>query len=344
MKKINVFIREDLDKLMQDKSFVKLVHKYASQSEEFNRIKIDRRHDKVFKRVFSNKQEATYFVNKTLNINLKPNELVLSQNSFVTSELKYREADIVYKLKNRNIYFLIEQQTRVDYHMPFKILNYQLEIMRANRLDKPSKYDKEILVISIVLYTGKGKWNAEKYIRKAQEKLSENMKIEKGDTYGLGNYNLVDVNNFTKEELLNDKSILSKIMLIEKVANTQELIQIMFKINSVISNSNKDEMQKLMQIILAEKIGIKKAEEIINKMRKKGSGSMLAVEEMIHRENKMFINKGKVIGIKAGMKKGAKQKQISIAKKLLHKNYNLEDIKDITELDRKTIEKLKKQL
>ena len=36
------------------------------------------------------------FIRKTLKIDVKAKDLELVQNSFVTLELKYREADIVY--------------------------------------------------------------------------------------------------------------------------------------------------------------------------------------------------------------------------------------------------------
>ena len=144
-----------------------MVKKYAKESEKFNQNKlaIDKAHDKITKKLFSRKDEVVKLIRKVLKIKIKPEDIEVSQNSFVTTELKYREADIVYKIKGRNIIILIEHQTRVDYRMAYRILNYQLEIMRANEKEKPKKDDTECLVIPIVLYTGKEKWSAKTYIR-----------------------------------------------------------------------------------------------------------------------------------------------------------------------------------
>lgn len=84
------------------------------------------------------------FLSEVIEKKVNSSELVASQNSFVTTELKYREADIVYKLKDRNIVFLIEHQTKVDFKMPYKILNYQIEIMRANEMQIIKKTIKNV--------------------------------------------------------------------------------------------------------------------------------------------------------------------------------------------------------
>ena len=44
-----------------------------------------------------------------------------------------------------------------------------------------------------------------------------------------GNYNLVDINDFTKEELLQEKTLISKIMLLEKSESTEESLEMLEK-------------------------------------------------------------------------------------------------------------------
>ena len=123
-------------------------------------------------------------------------------SSFVNKIFENREADIVYKYKNKNIFFLIEHQTKIDYSMPYRILEYEIEIMKSAidiRKIKNKEY-KLPLVIPIVLYTGKKKWDAKRYLEESQETL-------KGVKIKAGNYNLVDINDFTKEELLTGMNI-----------------------------------------------------------------------------------------------------------------------------------------
>ena len=232
-----------IEKYIKDPVFMALVKKYAKESEEFNKNKsnIDEGHSQIIKRVFQIKEEAARFISKAIGIKLKPSDLVVSQNSFVTTELRYREADIVYKIKGLNVVILIEHLIKVDYRMAYRILNYQIEIMRANEVENPKKEDKECLVIPIVLYTGKEKWTAKNYIKEMQERLFEEEKIkeEEIELGTLGYYTLVDVNNYTKEELLKEEGILSKIMLIEKEKSTTDLIKTFFEINEKIKEEEK---------------------------------------------------------------------------------------------------------
>ena len=355
----------DIEKYLKDPVFMDLVKKYAKESEEFNKnkSKIDKEHDKIVKRVFQSKKEASKFISKIIGIKIKPSDLVASQNSFVTTELKYREADIVYKIKGTNIVILIEHQTRVDYRMSYRILNYQIEIMRANEVENPKKEDKECLVIPIVLYTGKEKWTAKNYIKEIQERLFEDVKIrpEEIELGTLGYYTLVDVNNYTKEELLEEEGILSKIMLIEKERSTKDLVKTMFEINEKIQNDkNKEIVYTAMELILNKKIGTEMTNKIMEKIIGKGTDNMLAAEQMVLEENEMLINEGKRIGINEGKRIGINEgkriginegkriginegKRISVIN-MLKKGYPIETISQITELSEKKIKEIIKSI
>ena len=133
--------------------------KYYNKS---NTNSITDKHDKIFRTVLSNKKDACKFINNIINLKNKiiENHLQLYKTSFVTSEFKNKEADIVYKLKDKNIFILIEHQTKIDYSMPYRILSYQHEIIRSI-IDTSKINTKNYnwpIVIPIVLYTGKKKY------------------------------------------------------------------------------------------------------------------------------------------------------------------------------------------
>ena len=330
-------IKIDIKKYLKDPVFMALVKKYAKESEEFNKnkSKIDKEHDKIVKRVFQSKKEAARFVSKVIERKIDPSELVAVQNSFVTTELKYREADIVYRLKGTNIVILIEHQTRVDYRMAYRILNYQIEIMRANEVENPKKEDKECLVIPIVLYTGRERWTAKNYIKEIQERLFEDTKIGKEEIElgTLGYYTLVDVNNYTKEELLEEEGILSKIMLIEKERSTQDLIKTIFEINKKIQNEeHKEIVYTAMELILNKKIGTEMTNKIMEKIIGKGSDNMLAAEQMVLEENETIR--------KDGINEG---KRISVIN-MLRMGYPIETISQICELSQKKVKEIMKSI
>ena len=145
------------------------------EPKEIYTYNIDNEHDKLFKDLLSDKEETRKFINKFLKLPepLKQNELELYNSSYITSEYKSKEADIVYKKKDEDIFFLIEHQSTVDISMPYRIKNYAVEILRtAVDKSKIHQIDYEYpLVIAIVLYTGDKKWNAKLKFEDMQKKL-----------------------------------------------------------------------------------------------------------------------------------------------------------------------------
>ena len=67
---------------------------------------------------------------------------------------------------------------------------------------------------------------------------------------------------------------------------------------------------------------------------------MLAVVDMIRRENQMYIDMGRKEGKIEGKIEGIKEKSIEIAKKLLSKNTSKKEISEITGLDETEIDRI----
>ena len=294
---------------------------------------VNHQHDKIFRTVLDRKSDALALINKALNTQLEVQDIEKYNSSFINKVFQNREADIVYKIKDRSIFILIEHQTKVDYLMPYRILEYEVAIMQsAIDLDKIKNKESKIpLVIPIVLYTGNKKWNAKKYLEENQEKIE-------GIENGLGNYNLIDINEMTEKELLEDNSFISKMMLIEKSKNTENIVEILEKIVKITKEEDKETLRRIISIILEEKIGITKAKELIEKMEG-DEGNMLAVVDMIRRENQMYIE----IGKKEGKIEGKLEEKIKIVTNMLKEKFNIEMIQKITGVDKEEIEKIEKQ-
>ena len=294
---------------------------------------VNHQHDKIFRTVLDRKSDALALINKALNTQLEVQEIEKYNSSFINKVFQNREADIVYKIKDRSIFILIEHQTKVDYLMPYRILEYEVAIMQsAIDLDKIKNKESKIpLVIPIVLYTGNKKWNAKKYLEENQEKIE-------GIENGLGNYNLIDINEMTEKELLEDNSFISKMMLIEKSKNTENIVELLEKIVKITKEEDKETLRRIISIILEEKIGITKAKELIEKMEG-DEGNMLAVVDMIRRENQMYIE----IGKKEGKIEGKLEEKIKIVTNMLKEKFNVEMIQKITGVDKEEIEKIEKQ-
>ena len=227
--------------------------------------------------------------------------------------------------------------------MPFRLLEYEVAIIRS-AVDKSKIKNKSYkipLVMPIVLYTGKQKWNANKYLEKSQEKIQ-------GLNIKIGNYSLVDVNNYTENELLEDNTFISKMILIEKSKNTEEIAETLEKIINRIQKEDKELLKSIIEIILEEKIGIQKSTELIRKLESE-SDSMLAIVDMIRKENQMYIDMGRKEGKKEGKREGKKVGRIEgkkdtlreIAIKMLKKNLTEKEITEITGISKKELNNLK---
>lgn len=162
-------------KTIKYKQCMQIEKQFLNETEEIYAYNIDNEHDKVFKDLLSDKEETRKFINKFLRLPepIGKNELELYNSSYITSEYKSKEADIVYKKKNEDIYFLIEHQSTIDVSIPYRIKNYAIEILRtAVNKEKMHQIDyKYPLVIAIVLYTGSKKWNAKLRFQDMQKKL-----------------------------------------------------------------------------------------------------------------------------------------------------------------------------
>ena len=162
-------------KTIKYENYFEIEESILMEPKEIYTYNIDNEHDKLFKDLLSDKEETRKFINKFLKLPepLKQNELELYNSNYITSEYKSKEADIVYKKKDEDIFFLIEHQSTVDISMPYRIKNYAVEILRtAVDKSKIHQIDYEYpLVVAIVLYTGDKKWNAKLKFEDMQKKL-----------------------------------------------------------------------------------------------------------------------------------------------------------------------------
>ena len=139
-------------------------------------------------------------------------------------------------LSDTDIFFLIEHQTKKDPSMPWRMAEYSIEIMKSaiDYSEIKQKQYKIPVVLPIVLYTGKVKWDIKKDIRDAQEKIEEYEGLE------FGKYKIVDINDYTEEELLKEKTYLSKFMLIEKYKKGGNLSNCLYNVVKEINNSKNE--------------------------------------------------------------------------------------------------------
>lgn len=313
--------------------------------------KIHQKNDKTYRSLLKSKKDVIHIINDVLQLEekakIKPEEIEAYNSSFVTRQLKNKEADIVYKMKEKDIFFLIEHQSKIDYSMPHRIEEYRAEIIRDAIDEKRIKTKEYVIpeVIPILIYTGKDRWDASIYLHRIQD--------ERFRKVNLMQYNLIDINEYTKEELMASEYLIHKMFLIDKTKNGEEFENILKEI--IEKTKDETDKERLEQIILTsirEQIGDEKVDELVKKIKKGGERNMLEekfemwIQEKMQKGMEKGIEEGMQEGMQKGIQKGIQQGIQQGMKKIIdvmiQKGMKAEEIKDLTGLSKKEIEKIMK--
>lgn len=299
--------------------------------------KIYNEHDKIMKKILSNKKEAVILLNEIIEPEerIKQEEIELVEKEFVTNNFQIREADMIYKIKDKDVYIVVEHQSKTDYAMPYRIAQYKFETWERT-IDKEKYKNKNYklpLVVGILIYTGNPKWN----VKQNTNEVETEYKTIINNSLGIGSfYFLVDVNNYSKEELTEKGTLLSKIMLLEKAKSLEELIDnLKLTLNKLeietkegsISIEEKEILYNYINKVLLKKLPLKGEEKILEEIKSRGADvdmGTMAVFDMIEREKKMYVSRGR--------KDGRLESKMEIAKKLFEINMPINQIKTITGL------------
>lgn len=339
-------------KVFTYKNYIKCIHtlrlnaifQLAEENANYNinRNKINNRHDKLIKNILKDEKEMRKFINDFL----EPNEKIQSQdlikytNSYITKKYKSKEADIVYSLKSKEVFFLVEHQSKIDNNMPYRILNYCIDIIqewkKSKKINQNTRYP---IIVPIIIYTGNEKWKIPKNF-KVKDKISdyvfENYKIDL-------EYNLIEINKLSKSFLLQKQSLFGYGMIIEKSKNKQELKE---NLELIVKHAkNKKQLYEISNIIyylLNDTLEEVTKNELLEKLEikiKKGD-IMSDLYERLVNENREMIRKGK----KEGKIEGKIEGKLEVAKRLIKKGIDEKIIIESTEINKEELLKLKKEV
>jgi predicted transposase/invertase (TIGR01784 family) len=124
-------------------------------------------HDKLFRTVFSDTQEAESFLRvhlpTSLNDLLDWSTLALVETSFVDDALRDSESDLLYTVGQQGtnepiyLYLLFEHQSTPDRWMRFRLLKYMCRIWDESFKAQPDQEDLRPIV-PLVFYQGRNRW------------------------------------------------------------------------------------------------------------------------------------------------------------------------------------------
>ena len=339
-KKIDEKIKEYLREPNKKEELLKLLDKIEEESEK-NKTYIDKLHDKIFKEIMLDKEEVARFIYINYNIFLRPDELELCNTEFRTRNNKVLEVDILYKIKGKQIFFLIEHQTKSDKYMVYRFLNYEIEIVNRYRPiigeNKPMP-----MVISGVIFTGKGNWRAKTSLGELQEDIENGVELILGNEKNVGNYKLIDVKKYNKDELRKSSYILDKAYLFEQLDDVNEIVREFLLSYTKITKVKRALFEKIFILTLSSEVTDDTLNEII-KIAKIGGGEeevLTMAQQVVRNEFKMNRREGILEGLEQGLEQGLKQ----AIKGMIRNNVEDSIIINSTGISKKELEKIKKEM
>ena len=300
-------------------------------------------HDSVIKEILIAKQELIFLMRDFMKINLNKKDIENFNGEYrLKRGLKTRLLDVIYKIKKEESFITIEHQSTVDYKMGERINEHAVAIIgsREEQMEN-NKSRKAPVIYPIVLSTARRPWDAAITIIQ-----DENNKYRlPALTYP--KYNLIDVNNYTVDFLLERRTGIAVGMAFEKIRNKEDLEYIIKKLKSfkkvnywekramrIILEKIEGIMPWIVKELTKEEIGKLKREiiEIINK----GGDFMSNFEKAFKKIVEENGNTREEKGIQQGIAKAIKG--------LLTQNVNDEIIIKATGISKEELEKLKLQV
>lgn len=347
-------------KIFTYKNYIECIHKLrlnavlrvAEEGETYNlEVKTqeknkDKKHDKLVKTILKNPEEMAKIINEFLepSVEVKGENLVKYTNSYITQKYKSKEADIVYKLKNEEVFFLVEHQSTIDKKMPYRILNYCVDIMqewvKSKKMKRQTKYP---IVVPIIIYTGIEKWRIPKNFKDVQlsNQVFGDFKI---DLY----YNLIEINKLSKKYLIDQQSLFGYGMVIEKSKNKEELQE---NLELIVKNAkSKEKLMEISNIIeylffdMIEESAKEMLIEKINLKIRKEEKDMSSLYERLLAETCEMIREGKNEGIEEGKKIMREIMKEEATQSLLKNNVDEEIILKSMKITKKELEEIKKNM
>ncbi|MEA1980991.1 MAG: Rpn family recombination-promoting nuclease/putative transposase, partial [candidate division Zixibacteria bacterium] len=304
------------------------------------------------KKMFSGKNEVMEFVKKTfppeITENLRLETLELDQTEYVDTNLWTNWSDIVYNCKygkhtTVKISLLFEHKSNIPTIPHLQLLGYMLKIWWT----QINNGQKLTLVIPIIFYHGKAKWTNkpfEEYFHGLDNILQRF--IPKFD------YQLIDTSDFTDNQIISlfeNLQLQIGIMVMKNIFDEQMILQ---EINKIFSNLNQllnteqGEMffeSIVAYLLYATSIDTHKYLEKMKTISKKAEKRFVSTAMKLKTEGiKEGLEQGLEQGIEQGIEQGLKKEKRKVALNLIKKGFDNDTISDVTGLEEKEVEKLRR--
>lgn len=332
-----------------NRKMIKLKYKVGDiEVEEKNNNDIHDKHDRGYKFLLSSRrmflQLLNTFVKHGWVDEINEKDMMLVNKSFILQDFKDKEADIVYRIKVKGqeviFYVLLELQSSVDYQMPYRLLQYMLEIWREYLKDIKSgiaeaKDFKLPVIVPIVLYNGANKWTA----CGSYKEYLKNSDIF-GDYAVDFKYILLNVNGYEDEELLELSNLISLVFLIDKTKNFVEIMENLKRMIEPLKKVSPEEFLMFKHWIM--NIATSGMSESQKKEVREAMIDSEEVENMVYNLERAITNEFKKYENKALEER--KEGKIEVAKNMLQMGMDILIVVKATGLKEEEIKKIKESM
>ena len=301
------------------------------------------RHDSLVKKAMESPVAAMELLEEYLPQDMQDflnlSTLKIEKESYVDESLKKKFSDVVYSVKTRNheqalVYTLIEHQATSDYWLAFRIFQYTLLLLERHK----KKKDKLPIVIPLVIYNGKKKYDAPLNIWQLFTHPEIAKKALSSD------YKLIDLQAMSDDDINYEKHLSFLLYTMKHIHDRdtlkmlEEAMQRCYK--AILIDKGKDYVHtKLILWYTDSKVAEEKKQQL----------EQLVVDNLPHEDTEevmrtiaqAYIEEGVEKGIHLGEARGKAEGKAEIAKNLLLQNISLDTISTATGLSHSDIQKLK---
>ncbi len=270
-------------------------------------------------------------------------DLILINKSYILQDFSDKEADIIYRLRLRDseviLYVLLELQSTVVQTMPFRLLQYMVEVWRdiyqnAPERERRRKGFRLPAIIPAVLYNGRRKWTARRSFKEYQTGYDN----FPGCLLDFS-YILFDVVRYSEDDLLQADNVVSSVFYLEQIAEPPDLVGRLRQLADVLAGMTPEQFRQVM--VWLKNVGERKLPEPL-----RAEVDRVLDETKPQEVAKMISNIERALDKMQRQAKveGRAEEKAETARAALKEGLDVDMICKITGLPKTTVLELKKEL
>lgn len=293
-----------------------------------------RNNDSAYKYLFSSRevvhQLLTRFVDDEVMSGIAVGDIEPFDKSFVSDAFVDRESDVIYRVTTRAgevyIYVLIEFQSTVDKTIPIRMLHYILGLY--DQLYRTSSAGKLPAVFPILLYNGSAPWTVARNVRELIEQSIDERYIPSFEYYPIIERDIAD------ETLERIRGVVAAVMYLEKRRDDADLRSAIDHVIELLEETNGEQL-RMFGVWLNRMFRAAVSREQIERIE-----GLREVRSMLSEVIDQIESRGRQEGRREGRQEGRR----ATALRMLRKGYEVEEVVEVTELDREEVIALAEQV